>query len=91
MMCVNSAGQLWKRINNSWIEVAVPAKLTQISISSNKFAVALDALGNTYFKSFLTPSWNWSLIPNIKLAYVSISNSMIVGLDNSGSIVYMNL
>lgn len=80
VMCVNSAGQLWKRINNSWIEVAAP-RLSQISISSNKHAVALDAFGNTYFKSFLTPSWNWSLIPNIKLAYVSISNSMIVGLD----------
>jgi hypothetical protein len=91
VMCVNYDGLLWKRFNNTWIEVAAPAKLTQISISSNKHAVALDALGNTYFKSFLTPSWNWSLIPNIKLAYVAISNSMIVGLDKSGAVFYMNL
>jgi hypothetical protein len=68
VMCVNGTGKLLNKTATEWMVVPAPAPLTQISISSNKQAVALDDLGNTYFKSFLTPSWNWSLIPDVKFA-----------------------
>jgi hypothetical protein len=74
-MCVNSQGELYQLTNHVWNGVSAPAKLTQISISSNKQAVALDAAGNVYYKNFMTPSWIWSIIPNAKLTYISISNS----------------
>ena len=68
VMCVNGTGKLLNKTDTEWMVVPAPAPLTQISISSNKQAVALDDLGNTYFKNFLTPSWNWSLIPNVEFA-----------------------
>ena len=91
VMCVNGEGKLFQYIKHVWLLVSAPAILKSISISSQKHAVALDAAGNVYYKSFYTPSWNWSIVPNIKLAYASVSNTMIVGLDFSGNVFYMNL
>lgn len=91
VFCVNQQGQVWQYTKKAWVQIKVPAKFVHISVSSNKQAVGLDALGNVYYKNLFTPSWNWSIIPDIKLAKVSISNSMIIGVNSSGEIFTMNL
>jgi hypothetical protein len=68
VFCVNQEGQVWQYKNKVWFLIKVPAKFVHISVSSNKQAVGLDAQGNVYFKNFFTPSWNWTLVPGIKLA-----------------------